>query len=89
MNAIKNLLIICVLAAVGYGVYQSLQRNNVDPEWPVKPKADASGSKSAKASGGSLALGGSDSRPAPSSPALGTGRRGAAACDASGGNTSE
>ena len=73
MNVIKNLLIICVLGAVGYGMYQALQRTNVEPEWPVKPKVDLSGSKSQKSSGGPLALGGNTARPASSSAGLGTG----------------
>ncbi len=32
MNGLKNLIIIAVLAAVGYGVYVSLSRNNVDSD---------------------------------------------------------
>ena len=31
MNSLKNLMILAVLAAVGYGVYASLSRNNADP----------------------------------------------------------
>ena len=37
MNSLKNLMIIGVLAAVGYGVYISLSRNNVDSEQPFGP----------------------------------------------------
>ena len=48
MNGLKNLIIIAVLAAVGYGVYVSLSRNNVDTgqpsgvadEWPTAPKVE-------------------------------------------------
>ncbi len=51
MNSVKNLMIIAVLGAVGYGVYVSLSRNNVDPAqppgvtdgWPGEPKTDLSG----------------------------------------------
>jgi hypothetical protein len=46
MNSLKNLMIIGVLAAVGYGVYVSLQRNNVDSEQPFgTAKTDASSAK--------------------------------------------
>lgn len=34
MNTLKNLMIMVVLAAVGYGVYVSLARNNVEPALP-------------------------------------------------------
>ena len=34
MNFLKNLMIIAVLAAAGYGVYVSLARNNADPDQP-------------------------------------------------------
>jgi hypothetical protein len=66
MNSLKNLLIVAVLAAAGYGVYVSLQRNNADPpsgksEWGNGPKIDWSGSKSP--AGGPLALSGSTARP--------------------------
>jgi len=58
MNSLKNLMIIAVLAAVGYGVYVSLSRNDVDSGqplsiadgWPSSPKVempDASASTSA------------------------------------------
>ena len=48
MNFLKNLLILAVLAAVGYGIYVSLTRNNVDPGqppgvaegWPAVPKVE-------------------------------------------------
>ena len=48
MNSLKNLMIIAVLAAVGYGVYVSLSRNNVDSGqppgvadgWPAAPKVE-------------------------------------------------
>ncbi len=33
MNSLKNLLIMAVLGAVGYGLYVSLARNNVDPAY--------------------------------------------------------
>ena len=43
MNSVKNLMIIAVLGAVGYGVYVSLSRNNVDPAqsraWPTDGRA--------------------------------------------------
>ena len=46
MNSLKNLMIIGVLAAVGYGVYVSLQRNNVDSEQPFgTAKTDVSSAK--------------------------------------------
>ena len=64
MNSVKNLMIIAVLGAVGYGVYVSLSRNNVDPAqsgvtdgWPGEAKTDLSGATAAKP-GGPLALSG-------------------------------
>jgi hypothetical protein len=58
MNSLKNLMIIGVLAAVGYGVYVSLSRNNVDTEQPFgAPKIDLSGAKATTPR--SLPLGGS------------------------------
>jgi hypothetical protein len=46
MNSLKNLMIIAVLAAVGYGVYVSLSRNNIDSDQPFgAPKVDLSGAK--------------------------------------------
>jgi len=72
MNSLKNLLIIAVLAAVGYGVYASLQRNNADPGqppgvaegWPTVPKVEMPSAKTLVPLGGPLALGGSATRPA-------------------------
>lgn len=72
MNSLKNLLIIAVLAAVGYGVYASLQRNNADPGqppgvaegWPTVPKVEMPSAKTLVPPGGPLALGGSATRPA-------------------------
>ncbi|MEN6451259.1 MAG: LysM peptidoglycan-binding domain-containing protein [Thermoguttaceae bacterium] len=68
MNSVKNLMIIAVLGAVGYGVYVSLQRNNVDsgPQLSVtdglasEPKVDTSGTTAPKL-GGPLALSGAPS----------------------------
>ena len=72
MNLLKNLLIIAVLAAVGYGVYVSLARNNVDPGqppgvaegWPAVPKVEMPSGKPSPPPGGPLALGGNAVRPA-------------------------
>ena len=72
MNFLKNLMIIAVLAAVGYGVYVSLARNNADPGqspgvaegWPVVPKAELPSAKPSVSPGGPLALSGSSARPA-------------------------
>ena len=51
MNSVKNLLILAVLATVGYGVYKSLAHNNVDtapsPEI-LKIEMPSVGSKSIK-----------------------------------------
>lgn len=65
MNSLKNLMIMVVLAAVGYGVYVSLARNNVDSPYPPgvaeqwqpgTPSPDMSGATQIT-SGGSLAIG--------------------------------
>ena len=72
MNSLKNLLILAVLAAVGYGVYVSLTRNNVDPDqppgvaegWPAVPKVELPSAKPSPPPGGPLALGGTAVRPA-------------------------
>jgi hypothetical protein len=62
MNSLKNLMIIGVLAAVGYGVYASLSRNNVDSEQPFGAlKGDTSHAKSAAPRG--LPLSGSSLPP--------------------------
>jgi len=63
MNSLKNLVIIAVLTAVGYGVYVSLSKNNVDSGqqsgvaegWPSMPKVEMPGDKP-PALGGPLAL---------------------------------
>ncbi len=62
MNSLKNLLIIGLLGAVGYGVYTSLERNNVEPArpgtgWPEAPKVELSDAKLSTTPGGPLALG--------------------------------
>jgi hypothetical protein len=70
MNFLKNLMIIAVLAAVGYGVYVSLARNNADPGqppgvaegWPVVPKVELPGAKSSASPSGPLALSGGTGR---------------------------
>ena len=43
MNLLKNLMIIAVLAAVGYGVYVSLARNNIEPARPPGVAAGLAG----------------------------------------------
>ncbi len=71
MNSLKNLMIIAVLAAVGYGVYASLARNNADPGqppgvaegWPTAPKVEFPSTKASLPPGGPLALSGSTLRP--------------------------
>ncbi len=71
MNFVKNLMILAVLAAVGYGVYVSLSRNNIDPgpspgvadAWPTGPKVELNGPKPASTPGGPLPLGGNTSIP--------------------------
>jgi hypothetical protein len=72
MNGLKNLIIIAVLAAVGYGVYVSLSRNNVDPGqssgladgWPAAPKVELPSSQASPTRGGPLPLGGDSPKPA-------------------------
>jgi len=62
MNSIKNLMILAVLSAVGYGVYVSLSRNNVEPCPPFgATKGDPLTLKPSTPHGGPLALGGSAS----------------------------
>jgi hypothetical protein len=67
MNLLKNLVIIAVLAAVGYGVYVSLARNNAEvaqppadvaEKWSTGPKVELPGVPTSPSSGGPLALGG-------------------------------
>ncbi|MBN1394428.1 MAG: L,D-transpeptidase family protein [Pirellulales bacterium] len=79
MNSLKNLLIIGVLAAVGYGVYVAMIRNNVDPAYPTEvaerwqPNVDMSGTTEV-ATGGSLPIGmgtgPSPATPPPTQPAI-------------------
>ena len=72
MNSLKNLLILAVLGAVGYGVYASLMRNNADngqppgiaEGWPTVPKVELPSATSTPPPGGMLAGGGT--RPPPS-----------------------
>lgn len=72
MNSLKNLVIIAVLAAVGYGIYVSLVRNNADPGpplgmaegWPTVPKVEMPSAKVPLTPGGPLALGSAAPRPA-------------------------
>jgi hypothetical protein len=73
MNALKNLMIIAVLAAVGYGVYVSLSRNNVEPgqQFGSLKGGDASTTKTSLTSGGPLALG--DNRNAGTTAGFGAG----------------
>ena len=60
MNLLKNLMILAVLAAVGYGVYLSLSPNNADSTSSFDaPKVDLSSAKPSLTPGGPLALGGS------------------------------
>jgi LysM repeat protein len=60
MNLLKNLMILAVLAAVGYGVYLSLSPNNTDSRSSVDaPTVELSGAKPSLTPGGPLALGGS------------------------------
>jgi hypothetical protein len=64
VNFLKNLLIIAVLAAVGYGVYVSLARNNADSSpppgvadgWPTVPKVELPSTKASPSPGGPLPL---------------------------------
>jgi hypothetical protein len=72
MNGLKNLVIIAVLAAVGYGVYVSLSRNNVESGqssgladgWPTAPKVELPSSQASPTRGGPLPLGGDAPKPA-------------------------
>lgn len=80
MNSLKNVLIIAVLAAVGYGVYVSLDRNNADPGqsqgvapgWPTVPKVELPTAKFVSPSGGPLPLSATPSNPA-ATPGFGMG----------------
>jgi hypothetical protein len=73
MNSVKNLLIIAVLAAVGYGVYISLVRNNAEPSpppgvadgWPTVPKVELPSTKASPPPGGPLPLSSLGSTQAP------------------------
>ncbi len=64
MNSLKNLLIIAILGAVGYGVYVSLARNNADngqppgvaEGWPSVPKVELPSANTTTPPGGSLAI---------------------------------
>ena len=59
MNLLKNLMILAVLAAVGYGVYVSLSPDNADSRSSIDaPKVDLSNAKPSLTPGGPLALGG-------------------------------
>ena len=63
MNSLKNLMILAVLAALGYGVYVSLSRNNADSGPSLDaPNVDLSNAKPSLTPGGPLALGGSSSQ---------------------------
>jgi hypothetical protein len=74
MNSLKNVVILAILGAVGYGVYVSLARNNADngqppsgaEGWPTAPKVELPSATATPPPGGMLA--GSNS-PAPASPA--------------------
>jgi hypothetical protein len=60
MNLLKNLMILAVLAAVGYGVYLSLSPNDSDARSSLDaPTVDLSGVKRSSTPGGPLPLGGS------------------------------
>jgi hypothetical protein len=62
MNLLKNLMILAVLAAVGYGVYLSLSPNDGDSRSSLDaPTVDLSNVKRSSTPGGPLALGGSPS----------------------------
>lgn len=71
MNFLKNIMILAVLAAVGYGVYVSLSRNNVDggpapgvaDAWPTPPKVDVASTKPTSTLGGPLPISGTPSVP--------------------------
>ena len=72
MNSLKNLLIIAVLGAVGYGVYVSLAHNNADNNqppgvaegWPTVPKVELPSATTTVPPGGSLAAAGNPPAPA-------------------------
>jgi hypothetical protein len=67
MNLLKNLMILAVLAAVGYGVYLSLSPNNADSTSSFDPpKVDLSSAKPSLTPGGPLALGGNSASAASS-----------------------
>jgi hypothetical protein len=69
MNLLKNLMILAVLAAVGYGVYLSLSPNNADSRSSLDgPTVDLSNAKPSLTPGGPLALSG-DSRTSSLGPA--------------------
>lgn len=71
MNSLKNLMILGVLAAAGYGIYVSLTRNNVDSGQPFgAPKIELSTGKPSTSH--SLPLSGSPVPPA-AAISLGTG----------------
>jgi hypothetical protein len=64
MNSLKNLIIIAILGAVGYGVYVSLARNNADngqppgvaEGWPTVPKVELPSANATLPPGGPLAV---------------------------------
>ncbi len=72
MNSLKNLLIIAVLGAVGYGMYVSLARTNADNNqppgvaegWPTVPKVELPSANTTLPPGGSLAASGNPPAPA-------------------------
>jgi LysM repeat protein len=86
MSSLKNLMIVAVLAAVGYGVYASLSRNtdanqsaNSLQGWPAVPKVELPGAKSLGTPlAGTIPLGKPSSYP-PLTPPGGAGASGAAA----------
>jgi LysM repeat protein len=74
MNLLKNLMILAVLAAVGYGVYISLSPNEGDSRSSLDaPTVDLSNAKPSLTPGGPLPLGGSPAGNSGSS-GLGTGQ---------------
>jgi hypothetical protein len=79
MNSLKNLVIIAILAAVGYGVYQSLIRNNAEPAppgvapvWPTAPKVELPSAVASRPVGGPLALSAPPAQAAVTLPAANT-----------------
>ena len=86
MSSLKNLMIVAVLAAVGYGVYASLSRNtdanqsaNSSQGWPAAPKVELPGAKSLGTPlTGTIPLGKPSSYP-PLTPPNSAGMSGAAA----------